>query len=253
MRAVGLNRSPSRPISASYSSSSGMISSRTIARTAAMSGRTLSVTPRSTFLSQKLFPRDMAPKFWRAASGRDLRWRIREQRRGQDGRVRLSRSFWRGRQFRARIEVFQWLAAPFPGGRDLGARRARRGEDRRRARRRSLGRPPFPGANRGISTACGAISRRDATGGRAAANARTAVGPLEAFSQSGAFRFLQVPQGEPVTRVAEGLNDMANSNPGVVSVNDAGRAPRSELRIQEGQTNTLAQIPAPGKKKLTMH
>ena len=47
-RLVGLKRSPSRPTSAWYSSSSGMISSRTIARTAAMSGRTLSVTPRST-------------------------------------------------------------------------------------------------------------------------------------------------------------------------------------------------------------
>ena len=51
MRAVGLKRSPSLPISASYSSSSGMISSRTIARTAAMSGRTLSVTPRSMISS----------------------------------------------------------------------------------------------------------------------------------------------------------------------------------------------------------
>ena len=47
-RLVGLKRSPSRPTSAWYSSSSGMISSRTIARTAAMSGRTLSVAPRST-------------------------------------------------------------------------------------------------------------------------------------------------------------------------------------------------------------
>ena len=51
IRLVGLKRSPSRPISASYASSSGMISSRTIARTAAMSGRTLSVTPSSTFFS----------------------------------------------------------------------------------------------------------------------------------------------------------------------------------------------------------
>ena len=54
MRSVGLKRSPSRPTSASYSSSSGMISSRTIARTAAMSGRTLSVTPRSTLSSLDL-------------------------------------------------------------------------------------------------------------------------------------------------------------------------------------------------------
>ena len=77
-------------------------------------------------------------------------------------------------------------------------------------------------------------------------------GRLRLSATQALSRFLQVPQGAPVTWVAEGLNDMANSNPGVVSVNDAGRVPRSELRIQEGQKNTVAQIPAPGKEKLTI-
>ena len=73
MRLVGLNRSPSRPTSASYSSSSGMISSRTIARTAAMSGRTLSVTPRSTLILPESIARYGAETS-RAASGMSGNW-----------------------------------------------------------------------------------------------------------------------------------------------------------------------------------
>ena len=76
MRAVGLKRSPPRPISASYSSSTGMISSRTMARTAAISGRTLSVTPRSTSLSLSVErPRTLAHRTAPAQAERAKRGR----------------------------------------------------------------------------------------------------------------------------------------------------------------------------------
>ncbi len=130
MRAVGLNRSPSRPTSASYSSSSGMISSRTMARTAAMSGRTLSVTPRSMFLSQKLFPRDMAPKFGGRQAEEICAGAFASKDAGRPVGSVSAGLFGGGANFGRESRYSNGLRRHFPAPRP-GARRARRGEDRR--------------------------------------------------------------------------------------------------------------------------
>jgi len=135
------------------------------------------------FLSQNLFPRDMAPKF----CGRQAEEIYAGAFASKDaGRVRLSRSFRRGRQFWARIEVFQRLAAPFPG--TATSARGERGEERtagapaaglsagRHFRARIAGfqrlAAPFRGAMRLVAEP---------------EPMRTAVALLEAFSHPAAF------------------------------------------------------------------
>ncbi len=97
-----------------------------------------------------------------------------------------------GRESRYSNGLRRHFPAPRPRREESAAR-----EDRRRARRRSLGRPPFPGANRGISTACGAISGRDATRGRAGARCGPQLGRLRLSATQALSAFCKFRKARP--------------------------------------------------------